>query len=127
MYGLLEKLVAGPGFLAKLTAALGRKSAGVSCTTGSEVMQPEWWEAPQTDSKAEPSYAEAQGYEQVSNDEAQAVEPLESYVMVEKEDVLEAIGTFVAAYLAELPQAQNLQPAELQVAIRNAFKVRLIS
>lgn len=50
-------------------------------------------------------------------------EPLDSYVMVEKDDVLDAIGTFVAAYLAELPEAQNLQPKELQVAIKHAFKV----
>ena len=50
-------------------------------------------------------------------------EPIDSYVLVEKEDVLDAIGSFVAAYLAELPQAQNLPPAELQVAIKNAFKV----
>lgn len=42
--------------------------------------------------------------------------------MVEKEDVLEAIGSFVAAYLAELPQAQDLPPAELQLAIKRAFK-----
>ena len=50
-------------------------------------------------------------------------EPLESYIMVEKDDVLEAIGSFVAAYIAELPQAQNLPPAELQLAIARAFKV----
>ncbi len=48
---------------------------------------------------------------------------MDSYVLVNKEDVLEAMGSFVAAYLAELPQAQNLQPAELQQAIRHAFKV----
>ena len=50
-------------------------------------------------------------------------EPLDSYVMVEKEDVLEAIGTFVAAYLVQLPEAQNLSPAELQQAVRRSFKV----
>lgn len=50
-------------------------------------------------------------------------EAIDSYVVVEKEDVLEAIGSFVAAYLAELPQAQNLPPAELQLAIKKAFQV----
>ena len=55
----------------------------------------------------------------------QSGEPLDSYIMVEKEDVLEAIGSFVAAYIAELPQAQNLPPAELQLAITKAFKVAL--
>ena len=52
-------------------------------------------------------------------------EGLECYVMVQKEDVLDAIGTFVAAYLAELPEAQNLQPAQLQAALKAAFKVPL--
>ena len=51
-------------------------------------------------------------------------EALDSYVVVNKEDVLEAMGCFVASYLAQLPQAQNLQPAELQLAIKHAFKVR---
>ena len=48
---------------------------------------------------------------------------MDSYVVVNKEDVLEAMGCFVASYLAQLPQAQNLQPAELQKAIKHAFKV----
>lgn len=60
---------------------------------------------------------------QVSRAEVPEVEPIESYVIVQKEDVLEAIGTFVAAYLAELPEAQNLQPAQLQAALKHAFKV----
>ena len=50
-------------------------------------------------------------------------EQLDSYVMVQRADVLDAIGTFVAAYLAELPEAQNLQPAQLQAALKTAFKV----
>jgi hypothetical protein len=43
--------------------------------------------------------------------------------VVDKDDVLDAMGSFVAAYLTQLPQAQNLQPAELQKAIKQAFKV----
>ena len=46
-----------------------------------------------------------------------------SYVLVEKEDVIEAIGTFVAAYLATVPQAQNMKPADLQQALTSALKV----
>ena len=49
-----------------------------------------------------------------------------SYVLVEKEDVLDAIGTFVAAYLATLPQAQNMKPADLQQALTSTFKVCVI-
>ena len=62
-----------------------------------------------------------------TEDVLEDMEPLDSYVIVEKDDVLEAIGTFVAAYLAELPQAQKLQPKELQTALRNAFKVRHVA
>jgi hypothetical protein len=60
---------------------------------------------------------------QVTKAEVPEVEPLESYVIVQKDDVLEAIGTFVAAYLAQLPEAQNLQPAQLQAALKTTFKV----
>ena len=39
------------------------------------------------------------------------------------EDVLEAIGCFVAEYLKTLPEAQNLQPKQLQQALTQTFKV----
>lgn len=60
---------------------------------------------------------------QVTKEEMLDAEPIDSYVVVCKEDVLEAIGAFVAAYLAELPEAQNLQPAQLQAALKTTFKV----
>ena len=60
---------------------------------------------------------------QVTKEEMLDAEPLDSYVLVRREDVLEAIGAFVAAYLAELPEAQNLQPAQLQAALKTTFKV----
>ncbi len=50
-------------------------------------------------------------------------EALGSYVLVEQEDVLDAIGTFVAAYLATVPQAQHMKPAELQQALTSTFRV----
>ncbi len=46
--------------------------------------------------------------------------------MVEKADVLEAIGQFVAAYLASMPEAQDLQPKQLQAALTQTFKVRRV-
>ena len=52
-----------------------------------------------------------------------AAEPLDSYVMVDREDVVEAIGAFVAAYLVQLPEAHKLKPEELQVAVKHAFQV----
>lgn len=51
-----------------------------------------------------------------------AQQELESYVVVEREDVLEAIGAFVAAYLATLPEAQNMEPKQLQRALVQAFQ-----
>lgn len=51
-------------------------------------------------------------------------EALDSYVLVGREDVLEAVGAFIAAYLASLPEAQNLQPAQLQSALKQAFQAR---
>lgn len=50
-------------------------------------------------------------------------EPLDSYVVVSKADVVDAIGTFVAAYLVQLPEAEKLKPEELQMAVKHAFKV----
>lgn len=52
-------------------------------------------------------------------------EALGSYVLVEKTDVLDAIGTFVAAYLATVPEAQHMKPAELQQALTTTFRVGL--
>ncbi len=45
-------------------------------------------------------------------------------MLVEREDVLEAVGAFIAAYLASLPEAQGLQPAQLQAALKHAFQAR---
>lgn len=63
---------------------------------------------------------------QVTRPDVPHNEALDSYVIVQKDDVLEAIGTFVAAYLAELPEAQNLPPAQLQAALKTAFKVGIL-
>ena len=51
-------------------------------------------------------------------------EALDSYVVVDREDVLDALGAFIAAYLASLPEARNLQPAQLQAALKQAFQAR---
>ena len=51
------------------------------------------------------------------------MEPLDEYVMVEKDDVMEAISEFVATYLMQLPEAQNLKPEELQRALGGAIAV----
>lgn len=40
--------------------------------------------------------------------------------------MLDAIGTFVAAYLATVPEAQHMKPAELQQALTSTFRVCLL-
>lgn len=63
---------------------------------------------------------------QVAHNDAAGAPPTESldqYVIVNKTDVLDAIGSFVAAYLVTLPEAQKLQPAELQAALKKTFRV----
>lgn len=49
---------------------------------------------------------------------------MESYVVVDHRDVLDAIGAFVAAYLATLPEAQHMQPKQLQEALKQTFQAR---
>lgn len=49
---------------------------------------------------------------------------MESYVVVDRSDVVDAIGAFVAAYLATLPEAQHMQPKQLQQALKQTFQVR---
>ena len=49
---------------------------------------------------------------------------LDSYMVVDRHDVVDAIGSFVAAYLATLPEAQHMQPKQLQQALKQAFQVQ---
>lgn len=44
-----------------------------------------------------------------------------SYVFVEKSDVIEAIGEFVALYMSQVPDAQQLSPEELQQLLSGTF------
>lgn len=46
----------------------------------------------------------------------------DNYVMVQKEEVLEAMGTFIAGYIATVPDARDLKPEQLQIALQSAFK-----
>ena len=51
---------------------------------------------------------------------------MDSYVIVDRSDVIDAIGDFIAAYLATLPEARNMQPKQLQRALKQAFQVGLL-
>ena len=48
-------------------------------------------------------------------------EPLDSYVLVEREDVIEALAVFIARFVASHPEAANLPPAKLQQALSGAL------
>jgi len=56
----------------------------------------------------------------------------EDWQMVEREDVLDAMAVFIAAFVAQQPQAKHLQPEQLQRALAQAFvelrksKVRML-
>ncbi|EIE24028.1 hypothetical protein COCSUDRAFT_47107 [Coccomyxa subellipsoidea C-169] len=119
MYSLLEQHIEHPEFLKKLERAKD-KAAAAPGKHGDEVLHKEWWEAPPGGIST--ASADSDGFTEVTRADIPENEALESYVMVQKDDVLEAIGTFVAAYLAELPEAQNLPPAQLQAALKTAFK-----
>lgn len=69
-----------------------------------EVLSSDWW-----------SISDVENKELASPEQ-------DSYVMVEHSDALEALGAFVAAYLSSLPEAKNLQPAELQAALNLTLK-----
>lgn len=58
-------------------------------------------------------------YPQMSKDK-----DLQDYVVVQREEVIEAMGAFVAAYLANLPETQKMDPQQLQLALQHALKVR---
>lgn len=59
-------------------------------------------------------------HQQMSNDK-----DLADYVVVQREEVIEAMGAFVAAYLANLPETQKMDPQQLQLALQHALKVRV--
>ncbi len=50
-------------------------------------------------------------------------EELQEYVIVQREEVIDAMGAFIAAYLANLPEAKKMDPQQLQKALQSALKV----
>lgn len=125
LYGLLEDHVGRPEFAEQLAAQrrarqaaivplpppaspdTGRSGAGGGGGGGGEVLQRDWWEL-RPDGNVTAVVPEATG----------------DYIVVEKEDVVDALSQFIAAYLATLPEAQNLEPRQLQCAITTTLKVR---
>lgn len=48
-------------------------------------------------------------------------EPLTAYVLVEREDVVEALALFIARFVASHPQAAHLSPDKLRSALSSAL------
>ncbi|CAK9226415.1 unnamed protein product [Sphagnum jensenii] len=46
----------------------------------------------------------------------------DGYVLINQEDIVDSIASFMACYISSIPQAKNLSTKELQDAITQAFK-----
>lgn len=49
---------------------------------------------------------------------------LGSYVIVSHDDAVNAMACYIAAWLSNVPEAQQLEPAQLQQAVLQGVKVR---
>ncbi|GAB4821764.1 hypothetical protein N2152v2_008810 [Parachlorella kessleri] len=122
LYDLLEERVAQPSFAERLAAERRRQQATVVAvglpeaaaaagsqpqpgSPGAEVLQRDWWEL-------KPDGAVTTVVNETTGD----------YVLVEREDVVDALSQFIAAYLTTLPEARNLDPRQLQAAISTTLK-----
>ena len=52
-------------------------------------------------------------------------ELLGDYVVVTKDDVVNAMASYIAAWLSNLPEAKNMAPEELQSAVLGGVRVRV--
>lgn len=82
---------------AQAQAAIGRQ--------GSEVLQENWWEM-QHDGNVVSSLSEATG----------------DYIMIERDDVVEALSSFIAAYIVSLPEARDLDSRQLQRVVVDTLR-----
>lgn len=48
----------------------------------------------------------------------------ESYVMLNRQDAIEAMAYYIALHLSRVPEAQAMDPKQLQEALNGTFKVR---
>ncbi|KAK9806476.1 hypothetical protein WJX73_001182 [Symbiochloris irregularis] len=123
VYEALTRSIEHPDFVEKLHRAREAHTSH-SCRQlqGSEVLAESWWQSPDELGPNYPDATElADGFTEVEADTTPS-EPLDDYVMVSQEDVVDSIGTFVAAYLMQLPEANKMKPEELQVAIKDALQ-----
>lgn len=53
--------------------------------------------------------------------------PLGSWTIVDKSDAVDAMASYLAAWLSQTPEAQNLDPLQLQAALLSSLKVYIHS
>lgn len=131
VYGLLEQSVASPSFVARLegaraaaAAAAAAAGAGAAPTPhGTDVLRPEWWEEP-TMAGTTAATAPPPPHHPPSPrpPPASSPEPLESYVLVDRADVIDAVAAFVAAYIVTLPDAAGLPAPALAAALGGTLR-----
>lgn len=52
-----------------------------------------------------------------------AMGPLGTWTVVDKADAVDAMASYLAAWLSQTPEAQNLDPVQLQTALLESIKV----
>mmetsp|Transcript_21532 Transcript_21532/g.56157 ORF Transcript_21532/g.56157 Transcript_21532/m.56157 type:complete len:257 (+) Transcript_21532:120-890(+) len=141
IYSMLQKVMESPQFLEKISSMC---QCGADCSQGKgccqqrgghdhthgEVLRSDWWEAPSPE-EAQEEEDEANSASRQPGTRAASLggvpaqesgEPIDQdYVMIEKEDVIEAMSVFIARYVVALPEAQDMEPKVLQRAVSNAF------
>lgn len=103
LYEVLEARMARPEYVEELARSAHEAAAcPPACLPpgGSEVLRDDWW-ALLPDGGVSASIPEATG----------------DFVVVEREDVVEALAAFIAAYIVSLPEARSLEPRQLQAAV----------
>lgn len=140
IYSMLQKVVESPQFLEKISnmchcgAGCGHGQGcchkdGMHSHTHGEVLRSDWWEVKEDgrlEEKGTTDDVEGEGLTSASPESActtenAASQDLDDYVMIEREDVIEALAVFVARYVVALPEAQDMEPKMLQRAVSNAF------
>ena len=67
--------------------------------------------------------ARTQKCEHTSDGTDELDELLGDYVVVTKEDAVAAMASYIAAWLSNVPEAKNMEPAQLQSAIIGGVRV----
>lgn len=120
VYEQLKQRVASPAFLDKLKPYQGDGASTSSDTTlvktedglyvKADVDDPNWWLWLSENDTGNRDIKEVQ--DGLGSD---------GYVMVNQEDIVDSIASYIARYISSIPQAKNLTPKELQLAMTQAF------